>query len=232
MTKIATYLTASHRRCRRQTNLTTMIDLRGNEELYSVKANYDFLSFLWALPTSLSPIFCGAVHKVWESWAPSKVVVFSWQTLLLRIPTRINLATRGVVFEGDHLLCPVCGGGVETEDHLFLLLSLAWSIWFEVYRWFGVVEVFPGSIYSLFVGFLSSLKCGKKFLKGIMMVWHADIWVLWRVRNDKIFSDKSIVLEEVFEIIKCISWKWLARKPNSLYLYYEWCVNPLDGIVR
>jgi hypothetical protein len=52
-----------------------------------------------------------------------------------------------------------------------------------------VVEVFLGSIYSLFVGFLSSLKRGKKFLKGIMIVWHADIWVLWRVRNDKIFLE-------------------------------------------
>jgi hypothetical protein len=53
-----------------------------------------------------------------------------------------------------------------------------------VYRWFGVVEVFPGSIHSLFVGFLSSLNRGKKLRKGIMMVWHAVMWVLWRVRND------------------------------------------------
>jgi hypothetical protein len=105
-------------------NLTTMIDLRGNEGLYSVKANYDFL---WAHPTSLSPILCGAIHKLWESWAPSKVVVFSWQTLLLRIPTRTNLATRGVVFEGDHLLCRVCGGGVETK-----------IIYSSCYLWLGL----------------------------------------------------------------------------------------------
>jgi hypothetical protein len=95
--------------------------------LFSVKANYDFLSFLWALPISLSPILCGAVHKVWESWAPSKVMVFSWQTLLLRIPTRTNLATRGVVFEGDHLLCRVCGGGVETK-----------IIYSSCYLWLGL----------------------------------------------------------------------------------------------
>jgi hypothetical protein len=73
------------------------------------------------------------------------------------------------------------------------MCPLTWFIWIEVYRWFGVVEVFSGSILSLFVGFLSSLKHGKKLLKGIMMVWQAVMWVLWRVRNDKIFSDKSII---------------------------------------
>jgi hypothetical protein len=83
----------------------------GIDGRYSVKANYAFLSSLWAFPTSLSPPLCGAIHKVWESWAPSKVVVFLWQALLLRIPTRSNLATRGVVFAGEHLFCAVCGGG-------------------------------------------------------------------------------------------------------------------------
>jgi hypothetical protein len=145
----------------------------GIDGQYSVKDNYAYLSSLWALPTLLSSPLCGAIHKVWESWAPSKVVVFLWQALLLRIPTRSNLATRGVVFVGEHMSCAVCGGGLETEDHLFLMCPLAWSIWVEVYRWFGVVEVFPGSIHSLFVGFLSSLNRGKKLRKGIMMVWHA-----------------------------------------------------------
>jgi hypothetical protein len=120
-------------------------------------------------------------------------------------------------FFRELMLCVVCGGGVKTEDHLFLMCPLAWSIWVQVYMWFGVVEVFPGSIYFLFVGFFSSFKRGKKPLKGTMMVWHAVMWVLiWCVRNHKIISDKSIVLEDVFERIKCISWKCLlARKPNS-----------------
>jgi exonuclease III len=200
---------------------------------YSVKANYDFLYSRLVPPSSLSPLLCGVVNRVWDSWAPSKVLVFSWQALLSSIPTRANLLTRGVVLEEDHPSCAVCGGGVETENHLFLLCPLAWSIWIEVYRWFGVVEVFPGNFCSLFEGFLSSLKCGKKSLKGIRLVWHAVIWVLWRVRNDKIFANKPIVLEEVLDRIKCVSWKWLlARKSNSPCLYYEWCVNPLDCIGR
>jgi hypothetical protein len=134
------------------------------------------------------------VHKVWKSLAPSKVVVFSWQTLLSRIPTRANLATRGVVLEDAHVLWAACGGDVETENHLFLLCPLAWSIWIEVYRWFGVVEVFPGNICSFFEGLLSSLKYGKKSSKGILMVWHAVIWILWRVRNGNFFFRYSYSL--------------------------------------
>jgi hypothetical protein len=91
---------------------------------------------------------------VWDSCAPSKVVVFSWQTLLARIPTRANLANRGMVLEDVHLNCAVCGGGVEAENHLFLLCHLAWSIWIGVYRWFGVVQVSPDNIASHFNSFL------------------------------------------------------------------------------
>jgi hypothetical protein len=201
--------------------------------LFSVKSNYDFLAPLLLSTSSLPHSLSGVVHKVWDSWAPSKVVVFSWQTLLSRIPTRANLATRGVLLEAGNVSCAVCGGGAESEDHLFLLCPLAWFIWIEVYKWFGVVEVLPGNIVSHFQSILSSLKGGRRPLKGIMMVWQAIIWTIWRARNDKFFSDKSIHFEEVLDKLKCMAWKWLlARKSNSLSLFYEWCANPLDCIVR
>jgi hypothetical protein len=205
----------------------------GVDGLFSVKASYKFLSSWLVRPLFLPPSLSSVVYKVWDSWTPSKVVVFSWQTLLARIPTRANLAIRGMILEDVHLNCAVCGGEVETENHLFLLCPLAWSIWSEVYRWLGVVEVSPNNIASHFNGFLSSLKCGKKSLKGLRMVWHVVIWTLWRVRNEKIFSNKPILFEEVLDRIKCTSWKWLlARKPDSFCLFYEWCVDPLDCILR
>jgi hypothetical protein len=96
-----------------------------------------------------------------------------------------------------------------------------------------VVEVLPGNIVSHFQSFLSSFKGGKRPRKGIMLVWQAVIWTIWRVRNDKVFSDKPIHFEEVLDNLKSIAWKWLlARKSNSPSLYYEWCANPLDCIVR
>jgi hypothetical protein len=48
----------------------------------------------------------------------------------------------------------------------------------EVYKWFGVVEVLSGNIVSHFQSSLSSLKRGKRPLKGILMVWQTVIWTL------------------------------------------------------
>jgi hypothetical protein len=39
--------------------------------------------------------------------------------------------------------------------------------------------------------------------------------------------------KEIFEKIKLVSWKWLlSKKVNSPCLFYEWCVDPFDCIVR
>jgi hypothetical protein len=73
----------------------------------------------------------------------------------------------------------------------------------------------------------------QKSSKGILMVWHMVLWILWRAENGKKNSDNPIHLEDVLERIKCTSSKWLlAWKANFHCLYYEWCVNHLDCIVR
>jgi hypothetical protein len=69
---------------------------------YSVKSACS--SLLRGLPAVGAPKgdTLQAVSRVWKSLAPSKVAVFSWQLLLDRIPTRINLVRRGIPLpEGD-----------------------------------------------------------------------------------------------------------------------------------
>ncbi|MCI85450.1 hypothetical protein A2U01_0106729, partial [Trifolium medium] len=43
--------------------------------------------------------------KVWKSWTPSKVVVFSWQLLQDRLPTHRNLWQRGVIGDVSASTC-------------------------------------------------------------------------------------------------------------------------------
>jgi hypothetical protein len=31
----------------------------------------------------------------------------------------------------------------------------------------------------------------KKLNKGASIIWHADIWTIWNMRNDRIFNNKS-----------------------------------------
>jgi len=60
-----------------------------------VKSAYDFLlKGVQALGVP-EGVILQVVSKVWKSRTPSKVVVFSWQLLLDRIPTRFNLNRKG-----------------------------------------------------------------------------------------------------------------------------------------
>ncbi|GAU14645.1 hypothetical protein TSUD_97090 [Trifolium subterraneum] len=192
---------------------------------------------------SLDRHLCGSDHKgtgfvvlcKWSMgrWAPSKVIVFSWQALLGRLPTRANLAYRGILPNGVGSWCPWCEGIVESEDHLLVTCPLAWAVWSLVHRWFGVVSVVPVTLSSLCESFLKVYRKGKQGLKGILLVWHAVVWVLWRARNDKIFSAKEVDAEVLFDKIQITSWKWLvAKKINAPCLLYEWCINLFDCINR
>jgi hypothetical protein len=91
------------------------------------------------------------IAKVWGSWASTKVIVYSWQTLLARLPTRENLVRRGIVLEGPNVGCVLCGKGRETKDHLFASCPMIWVVWSKVHRWFGMTSVVPSTIGSLFM---------------------------------------------------------------------------------
>jgi hypothetical protein len=52
-------------------------------------------------------------------------------------------------------------------------------------------------------------------------------------RNDRIFSNKVLNQEEIFDRIRVSSWKWLLAKKISMpCLFYEWCIDPFDCIAR
>jgi hypothetical protein len=137
------------------------------------------------------------------------------------------LLARGVSLLGGSPNCVLCGNCVELENHPLFVYPFAWAIWVEVYRCFGVDEVLSCNIWVLLGSFLSSLNWGKKAYKGILMIWYTVAWALWWTMNEKIFLKKMLC--DVFDRIKCTSWKWLlAKKVNSPCMFYEWHVNTFD----
>jgi hypothetical protein len=76
--------------------------------------------------------------------------------------------------------------------------------WLEIYKWFGLVEVLPDTVGAMFLSFFGAFKVAKKRHKGIVMLWQAVIWLIWRVRNDVIFAQKSHSVIEAVEKIKRI----------------------------
>ncbi|MCH99933.1 putative ribonuclease H protein, partial [Trifolium medium] len=93
-------------------------------------------------------------NNIWKSAAPSKVIAFSWQLMLDRIPTKQNLALRGVQ-TGNDMMCMFCNMKVETSVHLFLHCDFAAKIWYKITRWIGQELLLPPSLghsFSLLIG--------------------------------------------------------------------------------
>jgi hypothetical protein len=163
-------------------------------------------------PPSLVANSIDVLTRIWESWAPLKVIVFSWQAILGRLPTRKNLVRRWIINDGVDAACVFCAGGRKSENHLFSSCATAWLVWSKIHRWFGLTSVLPESTSSLLQSFLPCYRMKKNGFKGALLVWHAVLWTLWRARNERIFSGKIVVPSEIFDRIQYTSWKWLIAK--------------------
>lgn len=57
------------------------------------------------------------------------------------------------------------------------------------------------------------------------------MWSLWKCRNDIIFRNKTLDVDEVIDYIKFKAWTWLqARTKGFTYSLSEWINCPLSCI--
>jgi hypothetical protein len=125
-----------------------------------------------------------------------------------------------------------CAGNVETSTHLFLHCPSAILIWYEVFRWLCVVVVIPPNLFVLFESFRSTAK-NARARNDYLMIWHATLWSIWKVRNNTIFLDGSFNPRAIVEDIKILSWKWsLACLKILPCLFYECTWDPGVCILR
>jgi hypothetical protein len=141
---------------------------------FSVSLMYQFLYKRFSPSSPLVLASAGSLAKVWRSWAPSKVIVFSWQALLGSLPTCSNLVRRRVFLVEDSS-CIFCGSVGESENHIFASCSMAWAVWLKVFNWFGMTPVLPHSMSSIFETFCAWGARRKLSIQGVLMVWHAVI---------------------------------------------------------
>jgi hypothetical protein len=76
--------------------------------LFSVKSAFLVLRQLVTDEVFISEEETCLLPKVWKTWAPSEVAVFSWQLLQDRLSTRLNLRRRGVILDDSAAMCPLC----------------------------------------------------------------------------------------------------------------------------
>lgn len=96
--------------------------------IFSVKSAYSIVELASRVDVAPPEVPNIILAKLWKSWAPSKVIVFSWQLLQNRIPSRQNLLRRRVITDINNTFCVLCGNSIESVDHLFLTCGVSSTV--------------------------------------------------------------------------------------------------------
>lgn len=170
----------------------------------------------------VEPVF----NEVWNSKAPSNVCAFIWKVMWDRIPMRINLLKRKVIRSIIEARCPLCLEKDETSDHLLISCPFADKVWINCYRWIGVNTALSGScrlhlLQHYFVGF--NAKQNELF----KIIWFAETWSLWLIRNQIIFRGGMAKEDVVLEGAIIRAWHWATgRMKGFQFSIYEWISQP------
>jgi hypothetical protein len=84
--------------------------------LYKVRGAYKLLISQQAFPQD------GVHGLIWHKQVLLKVSVFAWRLLRDQLPTKVNLASRGIISSVD-LSCVSDCGNIDSAQHLFITCS-------------------------------------------------------------------------------------------------------------
>ncbi|KAM0042665.1 putative RNA-directed DNA polymerase [Helianthus debilis subsp. tardiflorus] len=159
------------------------------------------------------------------SWIPLKVKIFIWRAEMERIPTRTALNRRNVSV--PDLRCVLCDVDAETAEHLFTGCGFSFGVWSVIGRWCKIDPVFAFHVSDLLqlAKDLSGGSWVKKVITGIVMI---TMWMIWKVRNEKVFRGKEPKVLDVTTTIKSFSFLWLkSRSRFKDIVWNDWVVYPL-----
>ncbi|KAK3219593.1 hypothetical protein Dsin_013563 [Dipteronia sinensis] len=101
--------------------------------------------------------------------------------------------------------CPLCGGGSESIDHLFLHYVQSDEIWRTCMGWWGISSCASPSVKEW-------ATCWNHFCPSALRkkAWNtlffAVIWSIWECRNDMVFGGKNLELGLILDMIKfCVA---------------------------
>jgi len=162
---------------------------------------------------------------LWTLKIVPSAAVCAWRLLLDRLPTRLNLAKRGMQL--TDLPCPLCQEYEESGQHLFTTCKVAQNVWDQCKRWVGNVNVRHESITIHFqsFGLVSWRQCVNLAWKEM---WVAIVTELWNHRNKVIFNRELVYATEIFTLAQLKGWCWLKNKFKRVaFSYSDWHFAPL-----
>jgi len=143
-----------------------------------------------------------SLELMWHKQVPLKVSVFAWRLIRDRLPTKANLATRGVISTTDIYCVSECGH-VETAEHLFLSCSTFASLWQHVRDWIGFDGVDSNNISDHLVQFTYMIGVGKVKRSFLQLIWLLCTWVVWKERNNRLFNNIVTIVPRLLDRLKC-----------------------------
>ncbi|XP_048593336.1 uncharacterized protein LOC125576874 [Brassica napus] len=133
---------------------------------------------------------------IWYKGAVPKQAFHMWIANYDRMPTRVRLASWGMLISTH---CCLCSQFPEDRDHLLLTCEYSVVIW----KW-ALLRLRPsGRLFCNWQELLSWLKSDTLQAPATLrcLVAHATIYHLWKQRNNVLFNSTHIPPES---IIKCI----------------------------
>jgi hypothetical protein len=121
------------------------------------------------------------------------------------MPTRANLIHRRVLQDNGDQGFIFCGERMETTHHLFLYCNFTLQVWSRICAWLGFNLQLPLSSTSL-LNLMAAITGSKQKRKGMVLIWTAAIWAIWRHRNKIIFDNGANDLASLVDDIKISSW--------------------------
>ncbi|XP_058775361.1 uncharacterized protein LOC131649626 [Vicia villosa] len=177
---------------------------------FSVSNAYDSFSLCVVPSFSLEPSLRLVFSSLWKTKVPSRILIFGWRLIWNRLPTKVDLAKRGILANPNDIRCPFCPNFEEDLNHLFFECSFNNLWWRKLLSWLCLVD---DSAVDSIVGCLCWLEehCGKA--GGIGLKWFFGLvfcWIMWICRNDVIFNGLDVNSFDGLSLMKALSWDWFS----------------------
>jgi hypothetical protein len=134
-------------------------------------------------------------------------MIFAWRLLRDRLPTKSNLATRGIIIP-EAQSCVVGYGDMESTQHLFISCSIFGYLWLSVRSWIGLFLADPPIVVDHFLQFTFSSdghRARRSFLQLIRLLC---VWVIWNERNHRLFKNSEQSLSQFLDKVKLYLCWW------------------------
>nr|GEW06908.1 RNA-directed DNA polymerase, eukaryota [Tanacetum cinerariifolium] len=148
----------------------------------------------------------------WLKEMPTKVNIFIWRMLLNKIPTRMNLMTRGITVKSNQ--CGICDEGDETINHLMLHCDLARDLWALVGLWWTLDLPFVLTIREL-MSWVDHTRLHILANKVLHVVVGTTAWSICNFRKRNVFQEEKPKKALLFYSIVSTSFFWLSNRNNN-----------------